>query len=304
MKHLTLIATACALLATFSLHAQEATLPTSDAKALAMGGLQMTTESTSHAIYNNAALAAFSRNPLLVSSSYYHQDYIDSNGTKQTYNVYSVTGGYRVSPQSVIQGGWRQYLRGTNNRESIVDLSYSHAFNDKWALGVVGRYVHQKRPDEKEIDAVAVDLSGAYIRPIENFGAYTTLRTGFKISNLGTYLDDTDYTLPMNATVGTALDTYITDEHEFTLGVDMSYYFYPKTVRGYMMSVGLEYNFMQLIQLRGGYHYGERDSYYPSYGSAGVGIRFLHLRLDFAYLFAKKGTPFRDTYSLSFGLDF
>ena len=53
-----------------------------------------------------------------------------------------------------------------------------------------------------------------------------------------------------------------------------------------------------------GYHYGERRDYYPSYWTVGAGLRILHLRLDFAYLFAKKHSLLRNTYSISFGLDF
>ena len=34
------------------------------------------------------------------------------------------------------------------------------------------------------------------------------------------------------------------------------------------------------------------------------GVRFLHLRLDFAYLIARKETLLHNTYSISFGLDF
>ena len=54
MKRLTttLALLAAALYAT----AQEATLPTPDAKALGMGGVAMTTLSGSHAIYNNCLL--------------------------------------------------------------------------------------------------------------------------------------------------------------------------------------------------------------------------------------------------------
>ena len=61
---------------------------------------------------------------------------------------------------------------------------------------------------------------------------------------------------------------------------------------------------MQLVQFRAGYHYGERRDYYPSYASVGAGLRILHLRLDFAYLFAQKNTLLRNTYSISFGFDF
>ena len=81
-----------------------------------------------------------------------------------------------------------------------------------------------------------------------------------------------------------------------------STYFSPSAVRGFQMSLGVEYNLMQLVQLRAGYHYGELRGDAPSYASVGAGFRFLHLRLDFAYLFTAKHTP--DIYSISFGFDF
>ena len=146
--------------------------------------------------------------------------------------------------------------------------------------------------------------SAASQRPLENVGSYSTLRAGAKLGNLGGYLRDTEYTLPMDFTVGAALDTFLTDAHEITVGTDLGYYFSPSAVRGFQMSLGVEYNLMQLVQLRTGYHYGERRDYYPSYWTVGAGLRILHLRLDFAYLFAKKHSLLRNTYSISFGLDF
>ena len=164
-----------------------------------------------------------------------------------------------------------------------VDLGYSRRLGDRWAVGIVGRYMHLKRPDDTA-DALAVDLSAAWSMPLENVGSYSTLRVGGKLGNLGGYLGKTDYTLPMDLTAGVALDTFLSDAHEITVGADWGYYFSPARVRGFQMSVGAEYNLMQLIQLRAGYHYGERRNYYPTYGSVGAGVRFLHLRLDFAYL--------------------
>ena len=292
MKRLIIILMCC--FGASTLQAQEATLTTPDAKALGMGGLVMTAESASHAIYNNSAIAAFTRTPFLVSSSYFRQGDNDS---------YAVTGLCRFGNGNVLQGGWRQYLRDNDSNDTAVDLGYSRRINERLGIGIVARYMHQKRP-EITTNALAVDLSAAYKIPLEHLGVYSEVRTGAKLSNLGAYLSDTDYTLPMNASVGAALDSYITDEHEITIGVDMGYYFYPKPVRGFECSVGAEYNLMQLIQVRGGYHYGEKGSYFPSYSTVGVGLRILHIRLDFAYLFAEKGTAFRNTYSLSFGLDF
>ena len=265
-----------------------------DAKTLGMGGVAMTTLSGSHAIYNNSATAIFSQMPSQISSSYYGQGQFD---------YYAVTGFCRFDNVNLAQIGWRQYLRERGNNDMAVDLGYSRRIGGNWAVGVVARYMHLKRP-ETSADALAVDLSAAWSHPLENVGSYSTLRAGAKLGNLGGYLKDTPYTLPMDLTAGVALDTFLSDVHEITVGTDLGYYFSPSKVRGFQMSVGAEYNLMQLIQLRAGYHYGERRDYYPSYGSVGAGVRFLHLRLDFAYLIAKKQTLLHNTYSISFGLDF
>lgn len=292
MKRLT--TTLALLAAALYASAQEATLPTPDAKALGMGGVAMTTLSGSHAIYNNSATAIFSQMPSQVSSSYYGQGEFD---------YYAVTGFCRFDNVNMAQIGWRQYLRERGNNDMAVDLGYSRRLGERSAVGIVGRYMHLKRHDDTA-DALAVDLSVAWSQPLENVGSYSTLRVGGKLGNLGGYLGKTDYTLPMDLTAGVALDTFLTDAHEITVGADWGYYFSPARVRGFQMSVGAEYNLMQLIQLRAGYHYGERRNYYPTYGSVGAGVRFLHLRLDFAYLIARKETLLHNTYSISFGLDF
>ena len=289
-----LITTLTLLAATLCAAAQEATLPPPDAKTLGMGGVAMTTLSGSHAIYNNSATAIFSQMPSQISSSYYGQGQFD---------YYAVTGFCRFDNVNLAQIGWRQYLRERGNNDMAVDLGYSRRIGGNWAVGVVARYMHLKRPDDTA-DALAVDLSAAWSMPLENVGSYSTLRVGGKLGNLGGYLGKTDYTLPMDLTAGVALDTFLSDVHEITVGAELGYYFSPSKVRGFQMSVGAEYNLMQLIQLRAGYHYGERRDYYPSYGSVGAGVRFLHLRLDFAYLIAKKQTLLHNTYSISFGLDF
>lgn len=281
------------LAATFAAHAQEAMPPTPDAKTLGMGGVAMTTLSGSHAIYNNSATAIFSPLPSQVSSSYYRQGHND---------YYAVTGYCRFDNINLAQIGWRQYLRGKGDNDMAIDLGYSRRIGDKWAVGIVARYMHLKRPDTTA-DALSADLSAAYALPLENLGSYSVLRAGAKLGNLGAYLNSTPYSLPMNLTVGAALDTFLSDAHQLTVGTDLGYYFTPSQVSGFQMSLGAEYNLMQLFQLRAGYHYGERSAY-PSYASVGAGVRILHLRLDFAYLFAKKSSWLRNTYSISFGLDF
>ena len=102
--------------ATLCAAAQEATLPTPDAKTLGMGGVAMTTLSGSHAIYNNSATAIFSQMPSQISSSYYGQGQFD---------YYAVTGFCRFDNVNLAQIGWRQYLRERGNNDMAVDLGYS-----------------------------------------------------------------------------------------------------------------------------------------------------------------------------------
>lgn len=292
MKRIVTILAAAA--AVWSARAQETVFPTADAKSMGMGGVQMTTLAASHAIYTNSAAAAFSMQKLQLSGSYLSQ---------KEYDYYATSGYYNFDSRNVVEAGWRQLRYGSQNNDMSVDAGYTRRIGERWGVGVVARYLHLERPD-RSANAIAVDLSALYVMPLEGIGHYTTLRFGGKLGNVGGYVGDTDYTLPMYLTAGAAFDTFVTDAHEVTLGLDAGYYFTPGAVRGFQASLGAEYNLMQLFLFRAGYHFGERDAYYPSYASLGAGVRFMHLRLDFAYLFAKKDTFLRNTWSLSFGFDF
>ena len=274
--------------------AQETALPSPDAQSLGMGGLAMTTVGASHTLYHNVAMSAFSDSPLQLSSSFYKRDNSD---------FYSVTGALAFGQQNRLHAGWRQYLHGKGSSDMAVDAGFSRRIGRHWGVGVVGRYLHLRRPDANA-DALAVDLSAAWSHPLEQLGRYATLRVGAKAANLGGYLKTGGYELPVSATAGVALDTFLSDAHEITVGVDMGYCFAPSAAKGGYGSVGAEYNLMQLVQLRAGYHYGENSRYSPSYAAVGGGVRFLHLRFDFAYLFAAQSSLLHNTYSFSFGLDF
>lgn len=274
--------------------AQEGLFPSPDAKSLGLGGLSMTLTGTSHTLYHNPAMAAFSTSPLQLSSSFYRQG--DAN-------FYAVTGAGQFGQGNTLQAGWRQYLYGKGSSDMAADLGYTRRIGEEWGVGVVARYLHAKRSDAAA-NALAVDLSAAWAHPLEGIGSYSTLRAGVKIANLGGYFNRQGSSLPVTCTAGAAWDTYLSDAHEITVGADLGYCCTPSAVRGFSGSVGAEYNLMQLVQLRAGYHYSERAAGYPSYTSIGAGVRFLHLRLDFAYLFAAKSSLLHNTYTFSFGFDF
>ena len=292
------------LLSVVALHAAQAqeivlpsepvALPAIDARALGMGGVAMASASGAHTLYDNAAMTAFATYPAKFSTSYYGQTDFD---------YYALSGYLRLGRGHVVQAGWRQYLREKGNRDSAIDLGYSLRLGEQWSVGVVGRYLDLKRYDERA-SALAFDLSAAWQRGVESLGEYALLRVGAKVENLGGFFEDAPYTLPVSLKAGAALETYFSELHQLTVGVDAGYCFNPSAVRGFQAAVGAEYTLMQLIRLRAGYHLGEKGGYNPSYGSVGAGVTLLHLRVDFAYLLAEKNSWLRNTYSISFGLDF
>lgn len=268
-----------------------------DARSAGMGGVAMTGIGSSHAIFGNASAALFSRIPYQISSTYSGHD----GG-----NSYAVSGYGRIGGRSVLEAGWRMFdYRGGS--DMAFDAGYSRFVAPRVALGLTARYVRHK-PDVGSSDhALAVDLSASSRLPLAALPENSAIVLGARLANLGGYLkrpDGASHVLPIQLKAGAALDWWIRDSHELIFAADYGYFFAPSPVRGSEISVGMEYNLMQLLRIRGGYHVGERERYYPNYASVGVGLRFMHLRLDLSYLFADKNTVLHRAYSLSFGLDF
>ena len=69
---------------------------------------------------------------------------------------------------------------------------------------------------------------------------------------------------------------------------------------GFMAGVGVEYSYRSMLFARGGFHYGDKEKAVPTYASLGLGVRFLGVSLDVAYLTASDilGN------SISFGLGY
>ncbi len=268
-----------------------------DARSSGMGGVAMTGIGSSHAIFGNASAALFSRIPYQISSTYSGHD----GG-----NYYAVSGYGRLGGRSVLEAGWRMFdYRGGS--DMAFDASYSRFVIPTVALGITARYVRYNPDASSSNQALAVDLSASSRLPLPALPENSALLLGAKLANLGGYLNrsvDGQHLLPVNLQVGAALDWWILDSHELTLAADYGYYFTPGVVSGSEISVGVEYNLMQLVQFRGGYHVGQRSRYYPNYGSVGVGLRFMHVRLDLSYLFASRSSLLHNAYSLSLGLDF
>ena len=184
-----MLALCCA--ATFGARAQGTLHMPADAKSMGMGGIRTTTLSASHAIYTNAASAAFSRQRLQLSGSYF------SPGDR---DCYIASGQYNIDNRNFLLAGWRQYRIDARNNDMSADLGYTRRIDDRWAVGVTARYLRVKAP-HAAADALAADLSVLHILPLEGIGHYTTLRIGGRLADIGGWVSGSHAALPLNLAV-------------------------------------------------------------------------------------------------------
>jgi len=290
-----------------------------DAISMSMGGVVTTNLSGAHTVFNNASLAPFCRAPFQLAVTYYGQDGGD---------YYAASGYYQFANRNALEIGWRMYVPDEewnqpdfveggfrvapsyygSGRSMTFDVGYAQMAGERLSLGITGRYLHYAKDENSaSANALALDLSASYRLPLDRLSENSSLLFGAKLANLGAFLDKGQLptsSLPVNLKVGAALDWWLRDSHKLTFAADYGYCFTPDFVRGSECSVGAEYDFMQLLQLRGGYHFGNRSLYCPDYASVGAGLHFMHIRLDLTYVFAGSETLLHNAYSIGFGLDF
>lgn len=265
-----------------------------DSRSLAMGGTTAVNLTSSQTIHNNPSLVSFAPGFLQLSTSYY------SPGTSSHY--YTVSGYVRFGG-SAVQAAWRHYDHAFGE-DMALDLAFSQRIARIFSVGITGRYLHLKDADGTSVDGLAADLSASCQIPMPMISPGSSVLVGAKLANLGGYLEKGYGRMPIDLTLGAGLDWWLKDTHRLFFSADVEYCFTPEPVRGGELSLGVEYEFMQLLQLRAGYHLGERDTYRPSYVSLGAGLSIMHLRVDFTYLIADKDSYLNNVYSLQFGLDF
>ena len=104
--------------------------------------------------------------------------------------------------------------------------------------------------------------------------------------------------------VGGAADLPFLQMHKLTLTADLGYRLSPADVQALSVSAGAEYAWRELVMLRGGYHCGDKKKGDASYATAGAGVEYAGVRLDFAWLFAGHEYLARNTFWVSLGYSF
>ena len=102
--------------------------------------------------------------------------------------------------------------------------------------------------------------------------------------NLGpamTYEPGISYALPMDIRAGYSGKYEIVDDvFDINPAVDVDYILNNSTLTA---GVGAEFEFIDMVAVRGGYRYSANEAFMPSYATVGLGVEFFGIGIDAAY---------------------
>ena len=102
--------------------------------------------------------------------------------------------------------------------------------------------------------------------------------------NLGpamTYEPGISYALPMDIRAGYSGNYEIVDDvFDINPAVDVDYILNNSTLTA---GVGAEFEFIDMVAVRGGYRYSANEAFMPSYATVGLGVEFFGIGIDAAY---------------------
>jgi outer membrane protein OmpA-like peptidoglycan-associated protein len=166
---------------------------------------------------------------------------------------------------------------GTQNLWSgVFDISHGRFINDRLALGIGLKVAYEDLYEEQLVDGAA-DIGGQ-VKINEH------IRLGAALRNLSYTLD-----IPADIKIGACYQHL----HGFTLGLDLTV---PNDNIPYV-STGIEYNFTEYLDIRGGWRSGPYDISklgWISGFTTGIGLHFGGLTFDYAFVpYGKLGLTHR-----------
>jgi len=292
------------------------------ARAAAMGDAYIVAASKSDAIFwNPGALARFQGTDISGSYVKWPAGIIYSgvslavsfgeNGTAGLHFAGLDAGDMRVRTIYKPEGDGRMFTAG----QFCAGLTYSKFLTDKFSVGATIKYIHEDFWTYKSKNW-AVDIGTFYDT------GFNSLVLGMSILNFGpdmafdgAFTDYSDpleggdagdfevkkfssYPLPLSFRFGMAMYVYQTNDFKILTAVDT----YKPNDHQQRINSGLEFSFLEIIFLRGGYKFGYDEERY-SFG-AGIEYQFfpnLNIRIDYSY--ADMGV-FNIVHRGSFGITF
>lgn len=310
-----------------SLHAQEDVAPVNtgaanyltipaDARSAAMGGAGVALPGGDNAIFHNGA-TSLSDDARKGGAAYTYSPWM--RDYESGFSLHSLGGFYKINKRNAVLLGFCYFgypkiegvgeeLSDIHPKEMAIEAGYAYEVIRNLSVSATFKYLYSdmgKVGNSSGASSVAFDVGVLYKQEINNWeGANWSV--GVQASNLGPkmkYLTSKE-ALPAMVKVGGATDLPFSPMNRLTLTADLGYRLSPADVQAFNASAGAEYTLMEHFMLRGGYHYGDKDKGDASYATAGAGVKYEGVHLDFAWLFGGHDCLARNTFWLSLGYSF
>jgi hypothetical protein len=254
--------------------------------------------STAYAAFRNSSLIPFTGSR--ISSGFNVQSWAPKGAKSTNFNFgtsLKLTKGLGISLGVASQAGEKYSVMSSTGEpkgtfkpsDFIIGGGAGLRILKRLSLGADFRYASQKLSSDYSTSALCADVFLTYRTPW-----HLTATVGRSSFGSDVKSDSGEsFSLPSSTTLGfyMPLNTALA---RLRFALDFDYYDSgEKTVAS-----GMEVNLLNLLSLRGGYHYGSEGAVLPSFWTLGLGVGYRGIKLDFAYLMANEDIGD----SLTFGL--
>lgn len=275
-----------------------------DAHSLSMAGADaVQTSSVANSAFTNAAVIPFYEKQADISV-----DYTLWQPSAAKVNAINVAGAYNLNSKFGVAAGLRYGMypsypvagdsgvgKDTFSPSEIqANVGFAWRFLPYLSVGANVGYASSTVAKGYSYGAVTSDVF--VMSKISDF------KVALGVSNLGSQVKSASgaaFPLPSSVTLGAGYDKVLAQKHGIDVLLDADYYF----TGGFSAALGAGYTFDKMVSVRAGYRYGT-DTILPSFASVGVGVNFIGIKLDLAYLIAVSDSPLKNTLSVGVGYSF
>jgi hypothetical protein len=156
-----------------------------------------------------------------------------------------------------------------------VGISFSRFLTDRVTFGATVNYIYLSLYSGFDDHAVSADVAAFYVTDFRDF------KFGMKIANFGSEIKfvNEPYPLPVNFTFGLSMNAF---EHEKQKALISINGIKPNDGKPLAM-VGAEWNYNDLLFLRGGYHANHEIEKFGFGAGLQVPVRQYEIRFDYSY---------------------
>jgi hypothetical protein len=253
-----------------------------DPEAASLAVSSAAREATAFATADNASAMSFSQSKFRGGVSYgmWAPDAADSKAVNAgaflrlgEKAAVGFTGSYISDRQMSITSATGAVTGTFTPKDIVARVGFSYRFTDFLSAGVTAKVLSS---------SIGPDLSGtAFGGDISAMYSSNGLNATLALCNLGTAIKygSESYSMPMYAKAGAAYSIV-----GLTVSAEADY-----ILEGaFNAALGAEYNIADIAFLRAGYHYGAEDKGLPSFASVGLGLKYIGIEFNAAYLLASE----------------